>query len=121
MNTLYSSKLNEIQQMNEAEFTIDVVIPLFEELGYRGLRYTHGISEYGMDVVCYEISKFGLKRYIGVQVKVGNIGGTRKVQDIISQAKASFNSHYLDISSQIKYNINEFLFWVIFSCVLSMS
>jgi len=57
---LYSSKLEEIKTMNEVAFTKNIVIPLFEELGYLGIRYTHGITEYGMDVVCYEITKFNL-------------------------------------------------------------
>jgi len=102
-----SSETDRINKLSEEEFTKEYVIPLLTQLGYRGLRYTHGTSEYGMDVVGYELTKLGTRRYIGVQVKKGGIRGTVKVQAIISQARASFTNPFKDVITLDEHKINE--------------
>ena len=102
-----SSETVRISKLSEEEFTKEYVIPLLTQLGYKGLRYTHGTSEYGMDVVAYELTKLGARRYIGVQVKKGDIRGTVKVQAIISQARASFTNPFKDVITLDEHKINE--------------
>ncbi|RQP23171.1 hypothetical protein DZC73_18830 [Albitalea terrae] len=60
-------------ETNEQLFTKNVVIPLLQKAGYDHVRYNHGISERGKDVLFSEIDKFGRIRHCAAQVKAGDL------------------------------------------------
>jgi DNA-binding NarL/FixJ family response regulator len=83
------------------------VVAIFQELRYAGVRLTHGPTEKGKDIVCYEVNKMGRNEYVGVQIKRGDVrssGGKSSLTDLWRQALEAFNSpvhfddgdHYLD-------------------------
>lgn len=63
-------------ETDEARFTKEVVIPLLRKMGFNGVRYNHGISEFGRAVLFSDIDKFSRVRHYAAQVKAGNINAS---------------------------------------------
>lgn len=78
---------------NEDFFTKDLLIPLFQCIGYNHVRFNHGAREFGKDILLSETTKLYDTRHISVQVKAGNVSGKAGVliDTIISQVKDSFD------------------------------
>lgn len=91
---------NEYEK-NELRFTQDILIPLFNLMGYHSVRFNHGTKEFGKDITFYDIDKFGNIEHYGVQVKAGNISGRNNsdLNEILSQILDSFNIPFIDIDS----------------------
>jgi hypothetical protein len=104
---LTDPELLAIQELDEGQFTRNYVIPLFRGKGYIGVEYVHGRDEYGRDVYFYDLNRFGRRRDIAAQVKVGHITGTPVVQEVINQARAAFTNPYVDISTNEERRICE--------------
>ena len=45
-------------------------------MGFQGVRYNHGVSEYGRDVIFSELDRFSNIRHCAAQVKAGNINAS---------------------------------------------
>ena len=84
----------------EKQFTLDTVVPLLKALGFQGVRYTHGIDEYGRDLVFYDSDRFGLQRLYCAQVKYGNVSGSASsiLNKIISQVEDGMTMPFFDTS-----------------------
>jgi hypothetical protein len=82
----------------EKQFTLDTVIPLLKDLGFEGIRYTHGIDEYGRDLVFYDSDRFGFQRLFCGQVKYGNISGSASstLNKIIGQIEDGMKMPFFD-------------------------
>lgn len=104
---LPDSELQVMQRLNEERFTNDYVIPLFRSKGYNGVEYIHGHDEYGRDIYFYDMDRFGNRRDMAAQVKVGDIAGTPAVQEVINQARAAFTNPYNDIVTNQERRICE--------------
>lgn len=65
--------LEYLSSTSEESFTLKVLVPLFHKLGYKGIRYVHGVNECGIDLICYMEDPWGKRRYYGVQVKAEKI------------------------------------------------
>ena len=103
-----SEKLQIIQKIKEKDLTKRFLIPLFQEMGFRDVKYNHGTLEYGKDVIYCEETKFRKLRYVGVQVKQGDINS--KVAEKIFSQIAKGLSPFRDLSDNNKEkNIDEFL------------
>lgn len=101
--------LKDLTQLNEKDFTLQYVIPVLEKRGFTNIKYEHGISEYGRDVIYQYMDYFNVIHYGAVQVKAGNISGkaTGKLSTIIEQIKLAFEMPYTDIASQRKVFISQ--------------
>ncbi len=64
-------KLEMLQKLSEKELTKKFLIPLFESqgMGCETVEYTHRTMEFGRDIIYCREDEFGVKRYIGIQVK----------------------------------------------------
>lgn len=60
--------LEKIQKMSEGQFTLKILIPLYENLGYR-VDYNGGSNEGGKDIICWKIGDFGADELTVIQVK----------------------------------------------------
>jgi hypothetical protein len=95
-----SEFLKVIRQLDEKDFTQKVLMPLLHHLGYRGIRYTHGTNECGIDLLFHSVDPLGRTRYIGAQVKVENVmrqTGSRKnsnLMRILDQAYLALGSRF---------------------------
>lgn len=95
----------------EAKFTIEVLLPLFRNMGFTDVKYNHGKREYGKDVTFSEIDKFGARRDYGVQVKAGDLSGEAgsRIDEIIAQIGDAFAMHYINTTSREKRYISDFI------------
>ena len=96
---------------DEAKFTIEVILPLFRNMGFIDVKYNHGKREYGKDVTFSEMDKFSVRRNYGVQVKAGDISGEAgsKIDKIIAQIGDAFSMHYIDTTSREKRYISDLI------------
>lgn len=80
-------------QTDEPKFTKEVVIPLLKRMNYGKVRYTHGVDEYGRDVIFSEINKFQEELFYGVQVKAGDVkgGANSQIDALIGQLEDAFS------------------------------
>ena len=106
---LSEDETEELTQLNEKDFTLQYVIPALEKLGFMNVRYEHGVSEYGKDVIYQYMDNFKFPRYGAVQVKVGNISGRADglLSTIIEQIRLAFDMPYRDMSSQSEVFISQ--------------
>lgn len=95
--------------MNEEEFTRQYVIPALSSLGMFNIRYTHGIEEYGRDIVYQYKDNFGISRYGSAQVKINDISGRAngKMKEILEQIDDSFSVKYKDVAAMKEVRINQ--------------
>lgn len=63
-------------ETDEPLFTKEVVIPLLRRMGFEGVRYNHGVSEFGRDVLFADLDKFSNVRHYAAQVKAGGIAAS---------------------------------------------
>ena len=62
MNT--EQKFEMLLKYNKKDFTKKFLIPLYKEMGFENVEYTHCVLEYGKDVIYSEIDKYGNKEDI---------------------------------------------------------
>lgn len=60
--------LKKIQEMQESNFTFEVVMPLFNALGF-SVDHHGGQLEGGKDVICWRQAEFAVKELVVIQVK----------------------------------------------------
>jgi energy-coupling factor transporter ATP-binding protein EcfA2 len=102
------AKLAMLQKLSEKELTKTFLIPLFQEMGFRNVKYNHGVLEYGKDVIYCEETRFHKQKHVGVQVKQGDID-TAIAEKIFSQIARGLGS-FTDLADNNKPKpIDEFL------------
>jgi hypothetical protein len=96
---------------NEIRFTVEVLLPLFRNMGFVDVKYNYGTREFGKDVTFSEIDKFGVRRNYGVQVKAGNLSGEAgsEIDKIIAQIGDAFSMPYLNTTSREKRYIHDLI------------
>ncbi|TQV89400.1 hypothetical protein [Aliikangiella coralliicola] len=96
-------------ETNEIKFTRELLIPLLTKIGFEHVRFNHGVSEYGKDILFSERDRFGNTRYLASQVKSGNVtGGSGAVIDtIISQIDDAFSIPVNGAGQQKQFYISE--------------
>ncbi len=96
---------------DERKYSIEVLLPLFRNMGFVDVRYNHGNREFGKDITFSEIDKFGAKRNYGVQVKVGDMSGEAgsDLDKIIGQIDDAFSMSYVDTTSREKRYISDLI------------
>lgn len=84
-------KLRMLQELDEKMLTQRVIIPLYESegMGYKNVRYTHRMLEFGKDIVCYKDDEYGDRIYTGIQVKKTKIAG-KDVSGVLRQIFEAF-------------------------------
>jgi hypothetical protein len=96
---------------NETKYTIELLLPLFRNMQFVDVKYTHGKREFGKDITFSEIDKFGIRRNYGVQVKVGDLSGEAgaEIDKIIGQIDDAFSMPYIDTTSREKRYISDLI------------
>jgi HEAT repeat protein/GTPase SAR1 family protein len=98
-----NDKLEILQKCDEKTLTKKFVIPLYESegMGYKNIRYTHGILEFGKDVVCHKEDEHKDRIYIGIQVKRTKIE-KNDASVILSQILEAFREPFVDSDGKKK-------------------
>jgi hypothetical protein len=96
---------------DEVRFTIELLLPLFRNMGFIDVKYNHGKCEYGKDVTFSEIDKFAVRRNYGVQVKAGDLSGEAgaEIDKIIGQLDDAFSMSYIDTTSREERYISDLI------------
>jgi len=97
---------------SEQIVTLKVLIPLLHKLGYRGIRYTHGTNECGLDLVFYDVDRLDIRRYMGAQVKAEKIHKSvgapvdRNILTILQQIQQAFESTLYILPEKTELELN---------------
>jgi hypothetical protein len=95
----------------EPKFIVELLLPLFRNMGFIDVKYNHSKREFGKDITFSEIDKFTVRRNYGVQVKVGNLSGEAgsDIDKIIAQIDDAFKIPYIDTTSREKRYISDLI------------
>ena len=90
-------KLEMLQKLSEKELTKNFLIPLYESegMGYKSVRYTHKVLEFGKDLICFEDDRYGKRIFTGIQVKAVKIS-TSDIARIVHQIREAFGEPFTD-------------------------
>ncbi len=96
---------------DEKKFAIELLLPLFRNMGFVDVKYNHGKREFGKDVTFSEIDKFGVRRNYGVQAKAGDLSGEAgaEIDQIIAQIEDAFSMSYVNTTSREKRYISDLI------------
>ena len=96
---------------NEMKFVIELLLPLFRNMGFIDVKYNHGKREFGKDITFSEIDRFGVRRNYGVQVKTGELSGKAgaEIDKITAQIEDAFSMSYIDTTSREKRYISDLI------------
>jgi hypothetical protein len=106
--TTKSYKGFDMVKFDEKTFTTGFVVPLLRKLGFKRIRYVHGIDEFGRDIVFFDTDRFGMPIVCGCQVKVGSIKGSQKKKiqtEIVPQLLEGIRTPYNDPETGDIYRI----------------
>lgn len=81
----------KLQSLSEHEFTTDILIPLFQAIGYTKVDYHGGPYEGGKDIICWKKDEFNDTELMVCQVKKYK-----------PTAKASDNKSFMEVVNQLQ-------------------
>src|SRR5207237_10618824 len=86
-----------IAELKEDDLSRDVLVPLFEGMGYRDVRFHGGgVLEQGKDIVMFREEPVRGRVNIAVVVKSRAINGKMATGDVVNQLREAFGKKYLD-------------------------
>jgi hypothetical protein len=93
-------ELGFLQELSEEELCELVLMPLFTALGFRDIRYTHGILEHGKDIICSKYDELDGHVYIGFTVKSrplsGSVSSSRSAREVLYQIKQALSVPFIN-------------------------
>lgn len=102
-------------ELTEEEFTLRLVVPCLERAGFANVRYCHGASEAGCDLLYEYYAPLGEVIHYGAQIKMNKIraatGKQGSIHSIIEQGQAALTRRRYDEFSGIESVIDQF--WII--------
>jgi len=101
-------KLAMLQSLSEEELTKRFLIPLYESMDCKNVRYTHRKLEFGKDIIYYKDDEYGNRIYTGVQVKRTKIT-TSDVDKLSRQTSEAFGEPFTDLSTGKKLDLDQFV------------
>lgn len=68
-------------------------------MGFHDVSYSHGIQEFGKDILFRDFDRFGTSHWLGAQVKFGDVDGkaARRVDEIESQVRSALGVAFEDL------------------------
>ncbi|KYK36111.1 MAG: hypothetical protein AYK19_09530 [Theionarchaea archaeon DG-70-1] len=104
-----NEKLEMLQQLDEKNLTKRFLIPLHSE-GIKGknVQYTHGILEFGKDIIYYIEDRYGNPVYTGVQVKAKKITA-RTINTLFRQIYEAFGEPFRDLGDGKKKDLDKLI------------
>lgn len=101
---------NNIYETNEKIFSTELVEPLLRKMKFDSVRYNHGIKEYGKDFICSYIDNFKIKKYVGIQIKSGNVSGkvNSQIDELLGQIDDAFSMPFKEIGDKSGKHISNF-------------
>ncbi|EKO3372895.1 hypothetical protein RDG65_002352 [Vibrio fluvialis] len=107
--------LENLNSLHEHKMAKDIFVPVLKKMGCKGVKFTGGPDETGIDIEYYELTQpENLKSYVGVQFKKGNLvyssgGSKNSVKEVKNQAEEAFDKEIHDIDDHATYFISRFV------------
>ncbi len=90
-------KASELANLTERSLRAEVLIPLFQAMGFKEVTETHGSDELGKDIVMWQPDVIGGQKNYAVVVKAKKISvGPAGSQEVCRQVRECFGSSYID-------------------------
>lgn len=107
--------IEKLNTLNEHKMAKEIFVPLLRKKGLRGVKFTGGTDEQGIDIEYYELScADNSKQYAGIQFKKGDIsyssrGKNGTVKEIKNQAEEAFGKDICEVNSGGVNHISRFI------------
>ncbi len=104
-----------IETIPEHQMAKDVFVPVLRKMGLRGVKFTGGPDEQGIDIEYYELTQpEHNKSFVGIQFKKGSLlyssgGGKNSVKEVRNQAEEAFEKEIHDIDGHSTLFISRFI------------
>ena len=105
-----------LETLHEHKMAKDIFAPALKAAGLRGVRFTGGTEEQGIDLEYYELTEpERRKSYVGIQFKKGSLvyqsdaGSKNSVQTVKNQAEEAFSKDMVDIEGHGTHFIGRFI------------
>ena len=96
----------QVEALSESEFRKTIVVPLLQEMGFKGAFEQHGITELGKDIVAWKNDDFGHRVNYAVVAKAKAIKGSGGSGEVATQVRQAFNSEYSDPHTGVRQSIH---------------
>ena len=93
----------------------EIFVPVLKKMGLKGVRFTGGDDEMGIDIEYYELTQPEKnKNYVGIQFKKNNLiyssGGAKgSVKEVKNQAEEAFEKEIYDLDGKGVHYISRFV------------
>ncbi len=107
--------LDALNTLHEHKMAKDIFIPILKKMGLKGVRFTGGVDELGIDVEYYEHTEPEKnKSYVGIQFKKGDLvysssGSKGSVKEVKNQAEEAFEKEIHDLDGRGVHYISRFI------------
>ncbi|MEM2915556.1 MAG: NACHT domain-containing protein, partial [Candidatus Bathyarchaeia archaeon] len=98
-------KLEMLQGLSEKELTQRFLIPFFEVMGFKIIRYAHSVLESGKDIVYCEDDIYGKRIYTGVQINKMKIDMSN-IDTVFRQVHGAFSEPFTNFSDGEKRELD---------------
>lgn len=104
-----------LNTLHEHKMAKAVFVPVLKKMGLKGVKFTGGTDEHGIDIEYYELTQpENEKSYVGIQFKKGDIvyssgGSKNSVKELKNQAEEAFEKEMHDINGHSTRFISRFI------------
>ncbi len=104
-----------LKKIKENELRKDVLIPLFEAMGFRDVTDFHGTQELGKDIVMWKEDETGSRENYAIVAKASRVTGnaSKVISEIRTQVDQCFGSSYKETKNHSEQFVNKC--WIISS------
>ena len=107
--------ISALESIHEHTMAKDIFVPTLKAMGLKGVKYTGGRDEIGIDIEYYFLTEpEKLKIYVGIQFKIGDLvykggGGKNSVKEVRNQAEEAFEKEIYDTDTHAMFFISRFI------------
>lgn len=107
--------LEHLDSLHEHKIAKYIFVPVLKAMGLKGVKYTGGTDEQGIDIEYYELTEpEKTKKYVGVQFKKGDLvysgkGSKNSIKEIKNQAEEAFEKEIHDLNDNSVHYISRFI------------
>lgn len=104
-----------LNTLHEHKMAKDIFVPVLKKMGLKGVKFTGGSEEHGIDIEYYELTQPEQERsYVGIQFKKGDIvyssgGSKNSVKELKNQAEEAFDKEMHDVDKHATRYISRFI------------
>lgn len=103
-------RASELRQLDERSLRKDVLIPLFEAMGFKDVKDTHGNDELGKDIVMWKAGDLRDRVNYAVVVKAKKLTTSATgSQEVCRQVRECFASTFVDATTPVRRQVDQVL------------